>query len=105
MGWKEQGELTPRDEDGKVIESEADLVETWKAMEKLVKTGLVRSIGVSNFNSQQIERILKGASVVPAMNQVRYTPCLMNFLLINFHDIVFCEKDRMPPLSEPTEVD
>ena len=39
-------------------------------MEKLVQTGLVRSIGVSNFNSEQIERILENCEIKPVTNQV-----------------------------------
>lgn len=39
-------------------------------MEELVKKGLVRSIGVSNFNKRQIERVLAIASIKPVNNQV-----------------------------------
>lgn len=39
-------------------------------MEKLVEAGLVKSIGVSNFNSEQIDRVLKVAKIKPAVNQV-----------------------------------
>jgi len=46
------------------------LKKAWKAMEGLVELGLVRAIGVSNFNSQQIKELLKFAKIVPAVNQV-----------------------------------
>jgi aldehyde reductase len=39
-------------------------------MEKLVEQGRTKSIGVSNFNSQQIERILAIANIKPVTNQV-----------------------------------
>lgn len=39
-------------------------------MEKLVKIGLVKSVGLSNFNSEQIERILSNAEIKPVVNQV-----------------------------------
>ena len=39
-------------------------------MEKLTASGRVKSIGVSNFNAQQLERIMKCAAVPPAVNQV-----------------------------------
>ena len=45
-------------------------VETWKEMEKLLGTGKVRSIGVSNFSVKNLEILLKDASIVPATNQV-----------------------------------
>jgi aldehyde reductase len=47
-----------------------DHVETWKAMEKCVELGLVRSIGLSNFNSQQIQHILDNCTIKPTVNQV-----------------------------------
>lgn len=45
--------------------------ETWKALEECVKLGLTRSIGLSNFNSEQIERIMKVAEIKPVVNQVK----------------------------------
>jgi hypothetical protein len=39
-------------------------------MEECVGLGLTKSIGVSNFNSEQIERLLKVATVKPVTNQV-----------------------------------
>ncbi len=48
--------------------------ETYLAMEKLVKKGLVRAIGVSNFNSEQIAEVLEKAEIKPATNQVECHP-------------------------------
>lgn len=50
--------------------SDVDYIDTWKAMEKLVDLGLVKSIGVSNFNSQQIDRLLANCRIKPVHNQV-----------------------------------
>ncbi|KAI0665709.1 Aldo/keto reductase [Trametes maxima] len=51
-------------------------VETWKAMEELLETGKVRSIGVSNFSVKLLEVLLRESSIVPATNQVECHPCL-----------------------------
>lgn len=39
-------------------------------MENLVEKGLIKSIGLSNFNKKQIERILSVAKILPVNNQV-----------------------------------
>jgi len=58
-------------ENGKfILDNTTNLEEVWKGMEEMVDAGLTRSIGISNFNSQQIERILKVARIKPANIQV-----------------------------------
>lgn len=70
MGYQEDGELFPKDADGKFIFSKVDYVDTWKGMEECVRLGLVKSIGLSNFNHKQIDRILSNCSIKPAVLQV-----------------------------------
>ncbi|MFC5989045.1 aldo/keto reductase [Marinicrinis lubricantis] len=50
--------------------------ETWRALEKLYKDGLVKAIGVSNFQPHHLDDILKSGEIVPAVNQVEYHPLL-----------------------------
>lgn len=71
FAWKEGDELEPKNEKDEAIASDVDYIDTWKEMENCVKKGLVKSIGLSNFNSEQIERILKVAIIKPVTNQVR----------------------------------
>lgn len=51
-------------------------VETYRALEKLRRDGLARSIGVSNFHDHHIDRLLAETDVVPALNQVELHPWL-----------------------------
>lgn len=48
--------------------------ETWKAMEELYKSGVVKAIGVSNFMLPQIEALLETAEVIPVVNQIEFHP-------------------------------
>lgn len=84
MGYKEGCDLFPTDKDGKTLYSPVDYVDTWKAMEKLVEEGLVKSIGVSNFNRRQIERVLEVATIPPVTNQIECHPYLTQKKLIDF---------------------
>ncbi|KAI0084599.1 Aldo/keto reductase [Irpex rosettiformis] len=62
-------------------EDSPTFVETWKEMEKLLDTGKVKSIGVSNFSIKNLEVLLPHAKVVPATNQVEVHPFLPSFEL------------------------
>jgi diketogulonate reductase-like aldo/keto reductase len=62
--------MLPVDENGKIVPSDVDFVDTWKAMEECVELGLTKSIGLSNFNSEQIQRVLDVATIRPVVNQV-----------------------------------
>ena len=55
-------------------ERSSDHSETWKDMEALVVSGKVRSIGVSNFNVSQLQKLLKTAKIPPAVNQIEIHP-------------------------------
>lgn len=59
-------------------------LDTWKAMENLVKSGRVRSIGISNFNSEQVDRLNSAATIKPVTNQIECHPNLNQRKLIEF---------------------
>ena len=52
----------------------SDHMEAWKALIDLRKQGLVKSIGVSNFSSQQLNNMIDQSGVVPTVNQVEFHP-------------------------------
>ncbi len=49
-------------------------VETWKAFVRLHKEGRARSIGVSNFYPEHLERIIGETGVAPVINQIEIHP-------------------------------
>jgi len=76
MGYQEGGELFPKDKDGKLLISDVDYLDTWKGMEECHAAKLVRSVGVSNFNEEQLDRLLAVAKVPVCVNQVECHPYL-----------------------------
>ena len=55
---REGTEMFPKEADGSAkVDTSISLLDTWKAMEKLVEKGLVKHIGVSNFTINMLERI------------------------------------------------
>jgi len=62
--------------DGKMETSDVSYIDTWKAMEKLVKTGKTKAIGISNFSKSEVENLLKEANIVPAAHQIENHPWL-----------------------------
>jgi diketogulonate reductase-like aldo/keto reductase len=46
----------------------------WRQLESLQERGLAREIGVSNFGCDRLALLLQGASRMPAVNQVQFSP-------------------------------
>ncbi|XP_078533359.1 aldo-keto reductase family 1 member A1-A-like [Lissotriton helveticus] len=76
LAFKRGEALMPKNEDGSMQYADTHFIDTWKAMEHLVDLGLVRAIGLSNFNSKQIDQILEVAKHKPVVNQVECHPYL-----------------------------
>ena len=72
FGFEEGGEDLPLTPEGLTRDSNISVVETWKGMEDAYRKGLVKSIGVSNFNIEQLCRIMRMCQIKPVVNQVRF---------------------------------
>ncbi|XP_053261253.1 aldo-keto reductase family 1 member D1 isoform X2 [Podarcis raffonei] len=93
MAFKPGERIYPRDENGKWMYHETDLCATWEALEACKDAGLMKSIGVSNFNRRQLEMILNkpGLKHKPVSNQIECHPYFTQPKLLEFckqHDIV-----------------
>jgi len=53
-------------------------------MEKLVKTGKVKAIGVSNYSKRYLEELLPHCSIIPAVNQIENHPSLPQQEIVDF---------------------
>lgn len=101
FAFKEGADLMPMDKSGNLIGSDVDYLETWRGMEECVRQGLTRSIGISNFNSEQISRLLKSAKIKPVNNQIEIN------INVNQEKLAdFCKKHNITvtgysPLGQP----
>lgn len=55
MAFQPGDVLMPKNPDGSIVYDDTPPVETWAALEPLVDEGLVKHIGLSNFNSKQVD--------------------------------------------------
>ena len=99
-GWFADPNATPP----RMVPAPVSVAETWGAMEELVAAGLVKHIGVSNFNVALIRDLLSYASIRPAVLQVELHPYLTQEKLLRF-----CREEKIAvtgfsPLGAPSYV-
>ena len=80
-------------------------VETWKAMERILKDGKAQAIGVSNFTIRHLEELLKEAETVPAVNQIEYTPYLYQKRLQEYCEGKGIKIEAWSPLTRGIKLD
>ncbi len=75
----------PRDASGNIVyDKDISLADTWRAMESLVDEGRCKSIGVCNFNTEQVAEIMTSARIRPAVLQVESHPYLPQWELCQY---------------------
>ena len=80
-------------------------VETWRAFIELQAQGLVRAIGVSNFQPAHLERVIEETGVTPAINQVELHPRLQQAGLRREHAELGIVTEAWSPLAQGKVLD
>lgn len=101
MTYKAGDDLKPTDAEGNLILPDTDYLETWKGMEECHRLGLARSIGVSNFNSEQITRLMENSTIKPVNNQIEVNINLNQKRLIEFCKAKNISITAYSPLGRP----
>ncbi|KAG8195912.1 hypothetical protein JTE90_001146 [Oedothorax gibbosus] len=101
MAYKEGDDLFPKNEKGEMLMENVDFTDTWKGMEECFEKGLVKSIGLSNFNSQQIKKVIDSAKIKPTVLQVECHPYLNQNKLIEFCKTLDIAVTAYSPLGSP----
>ena len=82
-------------------------LDSWRALVELRRQGKCRSIGVSNYTIAHLEELMAHSEVVPAVNQVEFSPFLFQRELLDFcraHAIqleAYCPLTRGAKLADP----
>jgi diketogulonate reductase-like aldo/keto reductase len=75
-------------------------VDTWKAFVELQDEGLVRSIGVSNFQQAHLRAVIDATGRTPAINQVELHPYLQQAPLRREHERLGIVTEAWSPLAQ-----
>ncbi|MCU1508455.1 MAG: aldo/keto reductase [Glaciihabitans sp.] len=75
-------------------------LESWLALEQIRDAGKSRSIGVSNFQLDHLQRVIDGSNTVPAVNQIELHPAFSQPALRAFHRKNGIETEAWGPLGQ-----
>ncbi|MCB5908954.1 aldo/keto reductase [Streptomyces pinistramenti] len=75
-------------------------LDTWRAIEKLHADGRIRTIGVSNFQPEHLQRLLENTDITPAVNQIELHPYLQQERLRAFHGEHGIATEAWSPLAQ-----
>ncbi|MDO5759690.1 MAG: aldo/keto reductase [Bacteroidota bacterium] len=63
---------------------EGKIKETWQILEEYIDKGLIRCIGVSNFNPHHLDDLLEYARIQPVVNQIEVEPYLTQQKVVGY---------------------
>ena len=95
------GLMMPKQAADQLSLEQRPIAATWSAMEELVRSGLVRHIGVSNFSQPKLAALLEQADLAPEVNQVERHPYLQQPELLAFCQANAIQLTAYAPLGSP----
>lgn len=75
-------------------------VETWQALIKAREDGRVRSVGVSNFTAEHLDRVIAETGITPVLNQIELHPRFQQRQLREAHDRRGIKTQSWSPLGQ-----
>ena len=68
-----------------IIDQDTSILDTWRAMEELVRQNLTRYIGVSNFSPRQLDALLANCEICPFAHEFETHPYLQQQDFVDWH--------------------
>ncbi len=84
---------------------DGDFVSTWKTLEEFKADGRSRSIGVSNFQIEHLERLAAETDTVPAANQIELHPYLQNSAVRSYDEEHGIATEAWSPIAQGDVLD
>ncbi|KAI1088341.1 Aldo/keto reductase [Rostrohypoxylon terebratum] len=86
------------------LDRETSIVDTWRAMEDLVRANLTRYIGVSNFSRRNLNQILEVCQICPYAHELELHPYLQQEEFVNYHHSMGIKVIAYSPLGNTNSI-
>ncbi|MFS0828084.1 aldo/keto reductase [Pseudomonas phoenicis] len=80
--------------------SQDNYVNTWRALINAQRNGKARSVGVSNFNQDHLQRLIDETGVAPVLNQIELHPFMQQAALRSAHESMGIATQSWSPLGQ-----
>ncbi|KAI1277522.1 aldo/keto reductase [Xylaria sp. FL0933] len=90
--------------EGDKIDEDTTIVDTWRAMENIARSGLARKIGISNFSKRDVETIMNVCEICPYAHEFETHPYLQQQEFVDYHKEIGVKVIAYSPLANTNPV-
>ncbi|RYC62543.1 hypothetical protein CHU98_g3657 [Xylaria longipes] len=89
---------------GNNIDDNTTIVDTWRAMENIARSGLTRKIGISNFSKRDVETIMDICQICPYAHEFETHPYLQQQEFVDYHKDIGVRVIAYSPLANTNPI-